>query len=103
MIVKTSGTHFSLCFSFTSRIDKINKLERPLSDYFVNESCKSCLVFRKRKYRPKSVFPWKKSRPRLLSERLSGVLLGLTRGCDLRKEGVTVTTQDNNPDNRFDS
>ena len=44
MIVKTSGTHFSLCFSFTSRIDKINKLERPLSDYFVNESCKSCLV-----------------------------------------------------------
>ena len=24
-------------------------------------------------------------------QRLSGVLLGLTRGCDLRKEGVTVT------------
>jgi hypothetical protein len=45
----------------------------------------------------------KKSRSRLLSERLSGVLLGLTRGCDLRKEGVTVTTQDNNPNNRFDS
>jgi len=38
-----------------------------------------------------------------LNERLSGVLLGLTRGCDLRKEGVTVTSQDNNPNNRFDS
>ena len=33
----------------------------------------------------------KKSRSRLLAERLSGELLGLTRGCDLRKEGVTVT------------
>ena len=32
-----------------------------------------------------------KSRSRLLAERLSGELLGLTRGCDLRKEGVTVT------------
>jgi hypothetical protein len=33
----------------------------------------------------------KKSRPRSLAERLSGELLGLTLGCDLRKEGVTVT------------
>ena len=37
------------------------------------------------------------SRPRSLDERLSGELLGLTRGCDLRKEGVTVTSQANNP------
>jgi len=42
----------------------------------------------------------KKSRSRLLAERLSGELLGLTRGCDLRKEGVTVTSQENNPNNR---
>jgi len=32
----------------------------------------------------------RESRPRT-RERLSGELLGLTRGCDLRKEGVTVT------------
>ncbi|MFN2576524.1 MAG: hypothetical protein ABR607_02425 [Pyrinomonadaceae bacterium] len=31
----------------------------------------------------------------------SGELLGLTRGCDLRKEGVTVTSQEDNPDNRL--
>jgi hypothetical protein len=36
-----------------------------------------------------------------IGERLSGELLGLTRGCDLRKEGVTVTTQANNPNNRI--
>ena len=35
------------------------------------------------------------------AERLSGELLGLTRGCDLRKEGVTVTSQANNPNNRI--
>ncbi|GEM_PF-5697685 len=40
----------------------------------------------------------KKSRPRM-RERLSGELLGLTRGCDLRKEGVTVTTQADHPNN----
>ena len=40
-----------------------------------------------------------KSRPRK-RERLSGELLGLTRGCDLRKEGVTVTfAQAHNPNN----
>ena len=47
MIVKRSGTDFSLCFSLRRRIDRIDtihKMERPLSDYLVNESCKSCLV-----------------------------------------------------------
>ena len=41
------------------------------------------------------------SRSRLLAERLSGELLGLTRGCDLRKEDVTVTSQEDNPNNRL--
>jgi hypothetical protein len=41
---------------------------------------------------PNALTPFhkEKSRPRKC-ERLSGELLGLTRGCDLRKEGVTVT------------
>jgi len=33
----------------------------------------------------------KRKAAREIRERLSGELLGLTRGCDLRKEGVTVT------------
>jgi hypothetical protein len=44
------------------RIDTIDKVKRPLSDYLMNESGKSCLVFRKAKHRLKSV-PRKEEKP----------------------------------------
>ena len=41
-----------------------------------------------------------REKPPAKCERPSGELLGLTRGCDLRKEGVTVTfAQAHNPNN----
>jgi len=43
----------------------------------------------------------KKSRSRMLAERLSGELFGLTSGCDPGKEGVTVTYSGRQPNNRL--
>ena len=82
MIVKRSGTDFSLWFlrRRIDRIDTIAKMERPLSDYFVNESCKSCLVFKKRKHRLKSL-PLIEEKPPAIAQRAA---LRCTVGIDPR-------------------
>jgi len=85
LIVKRSGKDFSIVFlrRRIDRIDTIDKMERPLSDYLVNESCKSCkscLVFSKWKHRLKSV-PLIEEKPPAIAQRAA---LRCTVGIDPR-------------------